>query len=186
MVPPSKSPLHAARALIVVNDNTSVSRVEFPVTRIQSPLPTLLHAWNAVLRPVTAEDGRVPLILHARVARRGVWLPIYAGTIIKRERAREREDAEMTKPLVRPSEGPHESIAKGENVLRPSIRPFDLRFSPPPRLVLWPLFSIACALQHPFRDGQPPRNFCPSWRTSWFVQATVLPRFSCLEISPFV
>ena len=68
---------------------------------------------------------------------RGVCSPIYAHwgpslreSVHERER-REDEDAEMTKPLVRPSEGPHESIAKGENVLRPSIRPFDLRFSPP-------------------------------------------------------
>lgn len=41
---------------------------------------------------LTAEDGRVPLILHARVAR-GLLAYLRAlGTIIKRERARERTE----------------------------------------------------------------------------------------------
>lgn len=70
----------------------------------------------------------------------------------------------MTKPLVRPSEGPHESIAKGENVLRPSIRPFDLRFSPPPPTISFSDLSspLRAPSRTPFPRWSASRNFCPS------------------------
>lgn len=137
---------------------TSVeSRVEFPATRIQS-LGSLLSVWANVsgTQSWVANGGRRACSAHpACPCREGLVAYLRAlGTIIKRERARERTERGKTQKWQSRSLGPPRVLTRASPRVRTCLGPrsvpstYAFLHHPPPHLVLWPLFSIACTLSN--------------------------------------
>lgn len=136
---------------------TSVeSRVEFPVTRIQS-LGSLLSVWSNVSETQSwvANGGRRACSAHPACREGfGRLFTRIGDLIIKRERARERTERGKTQKWQSRSLGPPRVLTRASPRVRTCLGPrsvpstYAFLHHPPPRLLLWPLFSIACTLSN--------------------------------------
>lgn len=169
---------------------TSVeSRVEFPATRIQS-LGSLLSVWANVsgTQSWVANGGRRACSAHpACPCREGLVAYLRAlGTIIKRERARERTERGKTQKWQSRSLGPPRVLTRASPRVRTCLGPrsvpstYAFLHHLPPSRSLTSLLHCVHPLEHPFRDGQPRGTFAHR-RISWFVHGH-FDRFSCRDI----